>query len=153
MNDCSPLPDRPKGTPDEQSAPIDVAGSSNQVLEKLRSVPQRRVAINLDLTATMVNRDRVHRILHEHADWLDGKSDVWTPLSLVVALGATVAATKEFSDTLIPADSWRVVFILALVLSAAWVVWRIVQYVRSPNQQEIVDGLASEIMEPKPTDR
>lgn len=84
--------------------------------------------------------DKVRLILMDYLKKMEKKKGWLTPMGLTISLTLTLmmSAFKDFGLT---ADTWLAIFIIGDVVSAAWLVYAVVQSFRSVKIDDVIVAL------------
>lgn len=88
-----------------------------------------------------INEDRLRVILHDHAASLTDKRAWWTPAGIVLTL-VIAFLTTEFKSALgLSADSWKAVFVVALVLASLVLIKELARRRKAATADSLVDEI------------
>jgi hypothetical protein len=100
-----------------------------------------RYYTNIGQKIILTTEDKIWLCLHEHLSKIEKRKGWISPLSILLAI-ITVFFTTDFKSFLsIKAETWEALFLLGLILSAVWLLYAIIQAIRSPTIQNIVDEI------------
>jgi hypothetical protein len=119
----------------------------------------RRVHTNIQQELIVTTEDKLTLCLNEALQQLAVSSSWTTPPGIVITL-AVVFPTAAFQDWIIPALSWKTIFINALLLACVWFIASVRHCRNSPSVQSIIErlkigspGLLVETESPDPGER
>lgn len=98
---------------------------------------------NLSQEIVKITVDRLKLILQEHAENMEAKSGWGTPLGILITM-LIVFPTTEFKEFLgLKAEVWQAGFIIAAVLTFAWLGRTIIDAIRSPSVGDVIEKIKS----------
>lgn len=92
---------------------------------------------DLSQEVVQITVDRLSLILYRHADALAHRKGILAPLGILLSLIATLV-TATFNDWLVPAATWKAIFILVGLATLLWLIAAIVRAVRAPTVKDLV---------------
>lgn len=118
-------------------------GSDRSEDEIVLIQPERlftKVHVNVSQELIQVTEDKLSLILDRHASSL-AKGEAWIPpLTLLVPI-LTTLMTAKFQTSILPADTWHAVFIVAGVLSCGWLLWTFYSMPKKISVAQLVDAI------------
>ena len=99
-----------------------------------------KVHVNVSQELIQVTEDKLTLILDRHSSSL-AKREAWIPpLTLLIPI-LTTLMTAKFETGILSADTWQAVFIVAGVLSAAWLFWTLYSMPKKSTVAQLVDAI------------
>lgn len=105
-----------------------------------KSVEVTNVHSNVSQEIIEITTDRLTLKLNSHLDQLENKRGWVAPLSLVASL-ITTLSTTTFEKAILSADTWRAIYIITSLISAAWLIVSVYRSYKSPSIEDIVKSL------------
>lgn len=102
------------------------------------NAPVSLVHTNTNQEIIQITDDKLRLILKDNLSKMEAKNDWIAPLSTLIAV-ITVFVSSDFKDALmLPASTWRAIFIIIGVGSCAWLLKAIRSASKSPSLEAIV---------------
>lgn len=98
--------------------------------EKLVNVSD--IHLNVSQKMIITTEDKVRLCLLEHLNQIGKKGSWVAPLGIFIAIGATLV-TSSFKENvlMLPADTWRAIFVIMGAISLLWLVYSSIRALRS----------------------
>ena len=97
---------------------------------------------NLNQEIIKITTDRLKLILKDYLTQLEKKREWIAPLGIFITL-VVVLTTASFQKVLFSAETWKAVFVISAILSAAWLVKSVGVALRSPSIDDLVEKIKS----------
>ncbi len=107
---------------------------------KNRLVTDSGIHVNLAQDVIVTTADKVKLCLSEHLGRMEKKRAWMTPLAALVTIVITFV-TATFKDWVLSAAVWCAVFLIAGVISLFWLLYAILQAIKSTKIEDIVEEL------------
>jgi len=104
------------------------------------TVEVTNVHSNLSQEVIKITTDRLKLILKDYLTLMERKKEWIAPLSIVITL-VVVLITTSFKQAYFSADTWKAIFIIALILSIVWLIKSLWYAFKSPSVEEIVERI------------
>ena len=98
------------------------------------------VHVNVGQETIVITEDKVRLCLLKYAERLDERKAWITPASVAVTIFLTLVTTS-FRDFGLDASTWRACFIIALVLTVAWLVRAFLSLPSTPCIEDILNEM------------
>ena len=107
-------------------------------LESMVSVD--RISLNISQSVIVTTEDKMRLSLESYIKSLSRKTEWVAPLSLLVAIFATLA-TANFHDFLFEAATWKAMFVMTGLGSLAWLIKSLLALRNTITIEELIDEL------------
>lgn len=124
------------------SNPSPPASQTRIVTDALASeiVQNTTLHLNLAQNAIVTTEDKLRLCLIEHLRGLEAKGKWVAPAGILATIVAAFATTS-FHDFYLDAATWRALFLVAGLVDAAWLLRSVVQTLRSPRLDDVVNEI------------
>ncbi len=104
-------------------------------------VRKTKLTINTDQEVILITRDRIDLTLRDNVPKLADLGALLSKAGIFLALLLGVVTTESKDIGGIQKETWDAVFLIATVLSLAWLIIGLVKYLRRKKISDIVDAL------------
>jgi|SRR5690554_1971714 len=105
-----------------------------------KTVDVTEVHSNVDQRIIQITEDKIKLILKGHLENLENKKAWIAPLGILVTLLA-VFCTTDFKKAFFSADTWQAFFVMATILTVAWLVRAFYCLSRAESLDDIVEKI------------
>jgi hypothetical protein len=101
-------------------------------------IQKATVYLNLSQDYIVITEDKVKLCLIEHLSRMESRKSWIAPLGIVLTLLITFATTTFRDYAGLKAAAWQAIFIVATVLSVAWLLLTVKNALKSPSVEDVV---------------
>lgn len=106
-------------------------------------VPVENVKLNLRQSVIVITEDKLKLKLHTHLATSEKRKDWIAPFSVLISLSLALL-TADFKNIIFPQDTWKAAFIIATILTVAWLIVTLKQAFHSHSLESLIEEIKSE---------
>jgi hypothetical protein len=100
-------------------------------------VQNSKVHFNVDQETIIITEDKIRLCMHQHLGRVEARREWIAPTGVLITL-LIIFPTTTFKDFIFTAAVWTAIFVIATLITFAWLIRAIIRARRAPSVEDIV---------------